>query len=309
MAESSMSNLFFSRLLVATCLLLTVCLATGCGGGKTKKKGNLTAEYDKAMGQSNPSTKVTELVRVAAKLKENGDRKTAEAAVAAAEESIAKIEDETKKANAMGQVASAQAKLGLLVEAGATLDKLSEAAKGMEDPVAKATAYSSMASAYSAMDNADTASAYLSKAGTSAAAIEDPEIRVDSLVAIAIVANEVGDEADKRITAANDAAMAIEDDLLKAKAQATVAKGYIKMDREEEGKAAFAEAEKLGGSLGDAQKNAYLLIHISDQWFAAGNKTEAKSALSRAQKVAEDISNAGEKTSVFDTINGRKAAM
>jgi tetratricopeptide (TPR) repeat protein len=268
----------------------------GCGDGgkKTKPKGNITKLENEIKKIEDPEQKARKFVELAALKQKAADNAGSVSALSSAADMADQIEDAKGKANVLNLVADAQARHDLASEAKGLLKKVQSALEKIEEPGAKLPILSKMAATYALIGNKDAAAAHLKTCEELAAGIEVLEVKISSLLDVAVAYDKIESTADSQrlVDQAFELARAAEDKRKQSDALSEIGGKLASMKKSDAAKAAFDEAEKTSEEIEAPESRAYALVTLAEKQIGAGLKSAAADTLKKALKVGDKISDA-----------------
>lgn len=277
---------------VANWVLAAVLLASvGCGGGESKGP-SLDAQVKQAMSNPAPEARVVALIRVAARQREAGDFAGAERSLGAAAEAAKTVEAPATRVETICSVIAAQDKAGSTSGAKDLLKAASRAVDEVTDPAQKAEAHGKMAVAYGVtLKDLDIAGIYLKNAEEEAAKVEKPAEKAMVWLQLAAAHSQLDDSdaATRLIEQGLQTAREIPDPRKRCDALAVAGATLSKLQRGDEAKAAFAEAQDEAAKIAEPINQSYAYLEIARQMAAAGMKSSAAEMLAKSRAAADKV--------------------
>lgn len=291
-------------------ILVLVAAQFGCAG-EGKRGPSLTDQVAAANADTNPETRATKLLRVAARQREAGDVVGAEGSVAGAAEAAKNVEKPLNRVRAISNVViTAGSSLG--VSSGKSLVKAaSSAIDELSTPAEKAEGNAQLAAAYGVgLKDGERAKMYLKTAEEEAAKVEKIGEKAVALLSVASAYQQIDDtaEATRVKQSALELARSVEDPRQRCETLATAGATLHRMKLPEDSKAAFAEAQAEAEKITDPNNKAFAYLSIAQRLIASGQKKSASPLIDKAGQEADKVE-ASLRSSVREAVDRERSRL
>ena len=275
----------------------------GCGNASSSSGPSFDQQFEEAKQVTNPQTRASRLTKLARNQYDAGKSTDASESIEEAILACREITDISGRASAYNALASVQAHVGQSTTAKNTLGLAREAIEEISDPSTKASQLGRVALTYGEIDNLTAAKAQLSKAETTVASLQEAK-RATALARLAVIASliDVQDEADRYLEAATAAANSVVDPREQSQAFTSLSSAHRRMDQDEMARGFFERAVDAADKIESLGRRAHALADLVEVQMKR-NRTEAKTLLDRAEKIADQISESDLRRQASDRIN------
>lgn len=301
--------MMFARVLGVAVFVCLGWLLVGCSGGGGGNDGlTLTEQYQAAMAEPNPDTRVLRLVAVAMAQEDAGDSGGAEQSLKDALAAAGEISDDVYgQASAYADIAEMQGYCGLRGSARDSVRLAVDLQENIENDKNRVAVLCKISLTYGRyLEKPNAAKAYMDIAKDLVNKLEDPLDKVEGLMDLAQTCQNMGnaEQSDAMVTAAIDAANAIERPRDRCDTITQVASRLVAMNQQEKAVARFEEAIAATESIETPESQAFALAEIGLAMGQSGMYDRASALFDQASDLAyKEVKDTGLQQEITQTID------
>ena len=301
--------MMFARVLGVASVVCLSWLLVGCGGNGGGGDGlTLSEQYQAAMAEPNPGTKVIQLVAVARQQEDAGDAGGAEQSLKDAVAAANTITDDPfGQASAFADIAEMQGYCGLRGSARDNIQVARDLQETIENPKNRVAVLCKVSLVYGLyLEKLIAAKAFMDEAKGLVDELQDPVDKVDGLMDLAQTCQHAGnaEQADAMVAAAIEAANAIERPRDRCDVITRVASRLVAMNQQEKAVARFEEAIAATQLIETPESQAFALAEIGLAMGQSGLYDRAEALFEKAGDLAyKEVTDTGLQAEITQTID------